>query len=152
VYLDAAAEIVGEAGGIGRLLLDAQRTYSAAALAEFRSRGYGGLTLSHANLIAQLGVDGAQVGELADRAGVTKQAATSLVKDLESRGFVQRAADPEDRRAIWVTPTDTGWAFKRDAAVIEQAIETRWAVALGEAGIVQLRDLLRRAIDPTSST
>src|SRR5215212_4343254 len=145
----AAAEITAlRQAHIGRLLLDAQRGYSATALAKLRERGHGGLTLAHTNLLAHLDVDGARMTVLAERAGVTKQAIGNLVGDLEARGYVRREADPADRRAVVITYTPTGWEFLRAAHEVKQEIEADYAEILGADGFQQLRDLLLQLAAP----
>lgn len=46
------------------------------------------------------------IGELAERLGVTQQAASKAVADLERRGYARREPDPADRRARCVVLTD----------------------------------------------
>ena len=45
-------------------------------------------------------------GELADRAGLTSGSVTAVIDRLEAKGYVRRAADPEDRRRVLVELTD----------------------------------------------
>lgn len=49
-------------------------------------------------------------GALAERLGIVARSATEVVDALESRGLVERVADPSDRRATLVVPTDEGRA------------------------------------------
>ena len=42
---------------------------------------------------------GIRLTDLAARAGITKQAMAELVAEIERRGYLQRTADPADRRA-----------------------------------------------------
>ncbi|MFD3518936.1 MarR family winged helix-turn-helix transcriptional regulator [Streptomyces sp. NPDC058653] len=46
-------------------------------------------------------------GELAQRANVTTGAVTGVVNRLESAGFVERRADPADRRRVRIVARDT---------------------------------------------
>ena len=130
------------AAHIGRLLLDAQRGYSLAALTELRRRGHVGLTLAHTNLLAHLDVDGARMTDLAARAGVSKQAIGKVVSDLEAKGYVRRESDETDKRASVITYTEAGWDFLRDAHEIKQGIEERYRTLLGADGFAELRRLL----------
>jgi DNA-binding MarR family transcriptional regulator len=58
-------------------------------------------------------------GQLGDRMQITKQAVSQLVETLVDLGYVQRQADPVDRRRVVMTLTVQG----RDAAgVIAEAI------------------------------
>jgi DNA-binding MarR family transcriptional regulator len=46
------------------------------------------------------------IGGLAERLGVTQQATSKSVADLERRGYVRREPDPADRRARMIVLTD----------------------------------------------
>src|SRR6187402_1354368 len=48
------------------------------------------------------------IGELAARLGVSQQAASKSVADLERRGYVRREADPADGRARRAALTERG--------------------------------------------
>jgi len=45
-------------------------------------------------------------GELAERAGLTSGSVTAVIDRLEAKGYVRRAADPEDRRRVLVELTE----------------------------------------------
>jgi hypothetical protein len=53
------------------------------------------------------------IGSLAERLGVSQQAASKAVADLERRGCVRREADPADGRARRVALTARGDAVRR---------------------------------------
>jgi DNA-binding MarR family transcriptional regulator len=63
------------------------------------------------------------IGALAERLGVSQQAASKSVADLERRGYVERTADPDDARARLVALTARG------RGVIAAAREQRAALA-----------------------
>jgi DNA-binding MarR family transcriptional regulator len=136
---------------IGRLLLRAQRAFSVRAHDKLRARGHVGLSLAHTNLIANLDLDGTRITALAERIGVSKQAAGHLALDLEQRGYVERTVDPADRRASVVTFTDAGWRFLRDAHQVKREIETEYRAILGEQGMQDLRSLLSLLIESDES-
>jgi DNA-binding MarR family transcriptional regulator len=136
---------------IGRLLLRAQRAFSVRAVDKLRTYGHDGLSLAHTNLIANLDLDGTRITTLAERIGVSKQAAGHLVLDLEERGYVTRAVDPADRRATVVTFTDAGWRFLRDAYHVKREIEAEYRAILGEQGMQDLRALLTLLIESDDS-
>jgi DNA-binding MarR family transcriptional regulator len=52
-----------------------------------------------------------RVTELAALEGVTQPSVTTLVNNLERAGFVERRADPADRRAVLVALTPAGAAY-----------------------------------------
>jgi len=64
---------------------------------------------SHARAITVLDHEGPlRLGALAERLHVAPRSVTEVVDALESRGLVQREADPSDRRATLVGLTDAG--------------------------------------------
>jgi len=63
------------------------------------------------------------LGEIARIQGVTPATATTLVTTLESRGWVNREHDPDDRRRVVVTLTEGGSAIlEKSQAVVEKAM------------------------------
>ena len=69
-----------------------------------------GLSRRHLALLSHLGAEGARITALAELLGVTKQAASQTVSELEALGLLERVPDPNDGRAKLVTLTDAGWA------------------------------------------
>ena len=57
-----------------------------------------------------------RMGELASRMGIVPRSATSLVNGLEQVGLVERAIDPDNRRAILVRLTAHGQQVQRGMA------------------------------------
>ena len=127
---------------IGRLFQRAARMYSELALEKLQAAGYEGLTLFHTSLISNLDVEGTRIVTLADRAGVSKQAMGQIVNDLEKRGYIERTPDPDDKRAVLIMFTETGYQFLEDAYQVKVEIEREFAVKLGDENYHLLRDLL----------
>ncbi len=74
---------------------------------------------------------------------MSKQALNHLLGQLESRGYLEREADPEDGRSKRISLTPRG---VKAVAVIRQAVgemEDRWAEQLGPKRFEQLRGLLQ---------
>ena len=132
---------------IGRLFLRAHRAYSERAVEQLYARGHTGLTLAHTALLANLDTGGTRVTTLARRAGMTKQSMGQLALDLERRGYIARAPDPDDGRATLVTFTERGWQFLRDAYDLKREAEAEYAAILGAARMEQLRDALATLLD-----
>jgi DNA-binding MarR family transcriptional regulator len=70
--------------------------------------GFQGLRFSHGFLVQHLVADGRTVGELAQLMGVTQQAVSKTVGELESLGYLERRAPATDARVRLVTPTQRG--------------------------------------------
>lgn len=137
---------------VGRLLHRAARAYNVLALDKLHARGHTDLSLAHTNLLPHLDVGGTRIVTLAERAGMTKQAAGQLVAELEAHGYVERAPDPDDRRATRVQFTAKGWRYLLDAQDVKRAIEDEYRALLGEAAWAGLDAALRRLVgDPPAS-
>lgn len=102
--------------------------------------GHGNVRPAHGAVFQYLDDTGTTVSLLAERAQMTKQAMAELVRHLETHGYVQRVADPADRRAKLVLPTDRG----RDVIAIAQdlvpELEGRVGRILGSDRAQALRD------------
>jgi len=75
---------------------------------------------AHIHITRHLPRQGARLTELADAAGMSKQAMGTLVNQCEAWGMVRREPDPADARARRVLFTDTGLAW---LAAFQQAVE-----------------------------
>ena len=94
----------------------------------------------------------ARVGDIAEALVITVGGASKIVDRLESRGLIERRANPADRRSSWLALTDTGIAtLTRADAVVEaelrelllQPLGAERVAALGEA-LVILRTTITR--------
>lgn len=117
-----------------------------AMLAEFReeltNRGYADLRPTHGCVFRFVREDGMRLTDLAGFAGITKQSAGELVDDLVNLGYVERIADPNDRRAKLICLTERGREAQRVGFGIFAELEQRWAAHFGQERFEQLRELL----------
>ncbi len=95
---------------------------------------------AHIHITRHLSEGGSRLTELAESAGMTKQAMGDLVSQCEAWGLVLRTPDPHDKRARRVVFTSTGllWldAFRR--AVAQAEAEFQQAVGEDVATVVAL--------------
>lgn len=111
------------------------------------SAGFEGLRFSHGFLVQHLVAGERSVGELAELMGITQQAVSKTVGELETLGYLERRARAADARVRLVTLT------RRGREAIETAREARAEVVaelrseLGprrvDAATALLRDVLR---------
>jgi len=152
---EAEARVVADRVGewrqqhVGRLFLRASRSFAALATRKLKERGHEGLGMAHTALLPHLDAEegGTRATELAERAGMTKQAAGRVVRDLERMGYVKRTTDPEDARATLVAFTDEGWRFLEDAYHVKREIEAEYAAVLGEERMGLLRSVLEDLLE-----
>jgi DNA-binding MarR family transcriptional regulator len=82
--------------------------------------------------------------ELAQRLGVTKQAAIKVVDEMEARGFVERRPAPGDRRAKALALTARGLGVRRAALAASHRMEDELRRELGDADVDGARRVLLR--------
>jgi DNA-binding MarR family transcriptional regulator len=110
--------------------------------------GHGWFAQARGNLLVYIGPEGIRQSDLAEKAGLTKQAVQQFVDELVRDGIVMRTTDETDARARRVRLTPSGEAAMRDADRIKLQIEARWRVHLGEAAFSALETTLRKLTDP----
>ena len=96
----------------------------------------------HGRVVRFVEPDGSRLTDIAEQAGLTKQAAGEVVSDLEELGHVERCACPGDGRAKLIQLTDRGRACVEAAERIFADIESRWADQVGERRMATLRATL----------
>ena len=87
---------------------------------------------------------GSRLTELAERAGLTKQAVGEAATELERLGYAERIPDPTDRRAKIIKLTPSGIEACLTGRRIFAEIEREWAEELGEELIGGLREAVER--------
>jgi DNA-binding MarR family transcriptional regulator len=87
---------------------------------------------------------GSRLTELAERAGLTKQAVGEAATELERLGYAERIPDPTDRRAKIIKLTPSGLEACLTGRRIFAEIEREWAEELGEELIGGLREAAER--------
>jgi DNA-binding MarR family transcriptional regulator len=119
-----------------------------AMLAEFRDElvrhGYEDIRPTHGCVFRFIREDGMRLTELASYAGITKQSAGEMVDDLVGLGYVERIADPADKRAKLICLTERGREAQRVGFGLFTEIEQRWAEHFGVERFEQLRELLEQ--------
>lgn len=115
-----------------------------------------GLRRSHARVMAQWDVTlgqgralrvvsttpGVRISSVADVLGIAPRSATEVIDGLEARGLVSRAADPHDRRATSVLPTQEGLRVHRLIAEARERATVEYLSRLVPEDHEELRRLL----------
>jgi len=103
-------------------------------------RGHDAVRPAHAAVFQYLDDTGTTVSVLAQRARMTKQGMAQLVHHLEDHGYIARTADPGDRRAKLVIPTDRGLEVFAIAQEIVPEIEDLVSSIIGADHKATMRD------------
>ncbi len=100
------------------------------ALANLAARDQ--ISAAHIHITRHLALQGSRLTELAQAAGMTKQAMGNLVNQCEAWGLVRREDDPLDARARRVVFTDTGLAWLQAFRDAVQQAEREFRDAVGQ--------------------
>jgi DNA-binding MarR family transcriptional regulator len=109
------------------------------ALRRLHARGYDGLRVRHGYVIQHVVEGPIPIGELAARLGVTQQAASKTVAELEALGYLERTADPADARVRRAGLSARGRAAVAETRRIRAEIGDELAAALGPRRVACLR-------------
>jgi DNA-binding MarR family transcriptional regulator len=120
-------------------LAAAGRALIATMMAKVASRGFNDVTPAFSSLMPLLDATGARPSTLAQRAGITKQAISQLVRELEARGYVEQVPDSTDTRAKIVRLTKRGVALHAAAAEVRRELQSVALAKLGKSRVSRLR-------------
>lgn len=130
-------------GSTLQLLFKVARLLDELALARVAEQpGRVRLRRSHTSLLPHIDLDGTRVTDLAERLGVTKQAASQLVDDLEQLGVLARVPDPDDARARRVVFTQLGRDGLLEGLSVLRALERELEQKIGARQMSGLREAL----------
>ena len=128
---------------LGRLLGHAMRRFDARvlqlmahnvdvplALSNLAARAQ--VSAAHIHITRHLAVEGSRLTELAESAGMTKQAMGDLVDQCEAWGLVSRQPDPIDARARRVKFTEAGLAWLQAFRDAVRQAEAEFRTEVGE--------------------
>lgn len=130
----------------GQVLFKSARLLNELAIARLREKNPD-VRLAHTRLLPHVDFEGTRLTTLAERMGVTKQAAGQLVEELADLGLLVREADPEDGRAKRVRFTAKGKKALQEGLVLLGSFEGDLAVHLGEARMEELKGSLGVVLD-----
>ena len=127
---------------IGALLRVPAQGIHRRIIAGLHHAGFRELRLPHMSVFQYPGPEGSRPSELAERAGMSKQAINQLLQSLERLGYLSRRDSKEDQRARLVHFTARGRAAWRKIHEILGEIELEWRSTLGERDFDRLKTLL----------
>jgi MarR family transcriptional regulator, organic hydroperoxide resistance regulator len=146
------SEPVQAAGVLGRddlgfLLAKASQRWNGLLAERFGAAGYGDVRPSYGSVLLPLFEEnGLRMGELAQRARLSKQTMTTLVRRLEREGLVTRQADAGDARASLVFLTARSRAFEPVAADVLGELDRLVRERLDDEQVEEVKAALRELI------
>jgi DNA-binding MarR family transcriptional regulator len=129
---------------IGALLRLPAQAVHRRIVAGLNHAGFPDLRLPHMGVLQYPGPDGCRPHELAERAGMSKQAMNQLLRSLERLGYIRRRNAEKGGRARIVSFTRRGHAAWARIHELLADIESEWRKTLGDRDFDRLKELLSR--------
>ena len=122
-----------DTSNLGFLLAKASQHWNQLLAKGFADRGFGEVRPSYGSVLLPLFEDdGLRMGQIAERARLSKQTMTTMVRLCERDGLVCRERDPHDARAFRIHLTERAKDFKPVAQEILRELDTNVLATLGE--------------------
>jgi DNA-binding MarR family transcriptional regulator len=127
------------------------RVYNRLLVSRLQARGFEDFTPAFPALLSNLDMDGSHIGVLAERGGVSRQAAGQLLREIVRCGYAQLKSSPHDARATMVQFTPRGRKLLATVLELVEEIENDFAAMLKPGELDRVRDALLQVanrIDP----
>ena len=128
---------------LARLLALALDNLSRQLQERIKEAGFTDQRMAHNAVFAHIPPEGITLAELARRAGITKQAMSELVLDLEAKGYLTRRPDAHDKRTKLIELSDRGWAAMGAALAALEEMERELEQRVGASQVQSLRHTLQ---------
>jgi DNA-binding MarR family transcriptional regulator len=132
------------------LLRAAWKAYASMTQRALAEAGFEDVPRNGSYVIAAIARSGAPLGEVIKQLGVSKQAAGHLVDTLVTRGYLDRAVDPEDRRRLTITLTERGLAAAQVIGTAVDRVDRRLVARVGADYVAHARATLASLIERES--
>ena len=130
-----------------RSLTRTLRVYNRRLIAGLQARGFEDFSPAFPALLSNLDTGGTRIGVLAGRAGVTRQAAGQLLREIERCGYVERRVSPDDARATTICFTARGKRLLATVLELVEEIEDEFGAVLTSSEFERVRSGLLRIAD-----
>lgn len=130
---------------LGQLLHTLSNIFELRTVEKCRERGHRKFRSSQGAVIAQLDADGLCLGDLAERIGISQQATGKLARDLERAGYIYSHPDMRDKRSRIIQLTSAGMRLQSDIAGVLKELNNEFQDILGDSGLDNLEQQLRKA-------
>jgi DNA-binding MarR family transcriptional regulator len=133
---------------LGFLLAKATQRWNELLQERFADAGFADVRPSYGSILVPLfEEDGLRLTQLAQRARLSKQTMTTMVRLLERDGLVERQSDPSDGRAALVSLTPRGRRLQPVAESVLATLDGLASKRLSAAGVGELKDALRALME-----
>jgi len=130
---------------IGWQFWQASHNWIETFVSQLQNAGYPDVTFALVNILGHLDRNGGvQQTQIAEKAGLTKQAIGQFLDELEKLNLIERVTDPKDKRARLVRYTAQGKKFLTVADKIKAQIEEEYAAKIGAQNLATMSNLLHK--------
>lgn len=129
---------------IPALLRHARTAYGSAMRAALAEAGCSDMPKDGMYVVGGLALGGGEVplSKLIGELGVSKQSAGQLVDTLVLRGYLERAANPDDRRRVSITLTERGRGAAAAQAAAREKVDAALLERVGADCVMEMRRAL----------
>ncbi len=113
-------------------------------------RGYGNMQLSYGQVLLYVDLGGTPMKDIAEKSGVSLQALSRTVGELENRGLISRRTDAEDRRSRLVFFTPTGLNMIQTSVSAMDELENEMQTLFGTAAFKRFCRYLEKLYNTTT--
>src|SRR3954447_25079822 len=122
-----------DTNNLGFLLAKAAQHWNELLAERFAAHGYAEVRPSYGSVLLPLfGEDGLRMGQIAERARLSKQTMTTLVRLCERDGLVYRERDADDARAFRTSPPGGGRPSGRAPEETLRELDSKVLATFGE--------------------
>ncbi len=128
---------------LGRDLSFVSRELSRSLMQKSVARGHDGLKLNWDTVFLNLDFrDGSRVVDLAQINGLTKQAMSQIVAEIQQHGYIIKEDDPSDGRARKIKLAAKGRKLIQDSMAAYSELETEYEGLIGKKKLDTLKEIL----------
>lgn len=131
----------------GKLLSKSYRFMSEIASEYLEGIGYKNFRIGHAVALLHIDLEGTNINNLSNRACITKQAMSKLIKELQNEGYVTVEKDHADARALIVKHSPKGIQAMVDWKRCMEYVNEKFKEILGGEKLETLREILYELVD-----
>ena len=135
------------------LCLSGLGTYCEKQLMELdKAKGHLRLKMSFAQVISHISVHGSLINDLAKINGVSKQAISQVVKEVEDLGYIERKQNPDDARSTKLFLTEYGMQLVTDSLNNISGVRVQFVQILRERRVKYFSQSIETLYDYFCST
>jgi DNA-binding MarR family transcriptional regulator len=129
------------------LLRPGRGTYGLFIRDALADQGFGDMPANGGYILGLIETGGSALGDVISDMGVSKQAASQLVDTMVVRGYLERSADPNDRRRMLLTLTERGAAASDVVYNTVKDIDARLVAVVGPEKMAHTKETLAALVD-----